>query len=459
MKRNGTRSLAAILAMAGLAAGCGGDSVQQPRLAQGATVPQGATALTAKDYYTVVQQIYVSYFGRPADVGGLQYWAERMLAANGPTTLTDLYAAYNTNAGVREIVNAFALSKESQDLYAGDNSAFIEAVYQNLFSRSADAGGKAYWADLIDRGILTRSAAAINLAAGARDTDTTIINNKTSAASTFTSTLTNGLRQSSYSGLTANQVVRTMLRTVTLSTNYSAGITSTVDTLVNTYRGAAKAEGAYEGTLKASTSTAFKALILENAEFWGMYGKQVNNTFYVDGFVQGKGSYGANNVFSATSLRDYGYTPAAQMSMTSVYGAGTTINGQVNSPMGTVTFSGTQDPDFTYQYDTATNYSVLGGQWSMKDSDDAPYAVTFYNDGTFYGISNACTFSGKLTPRASGKNVFDASATLGAKCDNPNAKVYGIALSYPIGGTNLRQLIMAGITSDATTGWVVFGSR
>lgn len=465
MRRNtagGYAAIGAILAMAGLAGGCGNGNAPATRQTQGAAAPPGvrmAAAPTSQDYYTVVQQIYVSYFGRPADAAGLQYWAERMLAANGPTTLADLYNAYNTNTQVRDIVNSFALSKESQDLYAGDNGAFIEAVYQNLFSRPADPAGKAYWAGLIDSGALTRSAAAINLAAGARDTDTTIINNKTSVASAFTSALSNGLKQSSYSGLSANEVVRTMLRGITLSASADASIGNTLASLVNNYRAAARAEGSYAGTLQPpAEDNAFRALILENGDFWGIYGQQAGDNFSASGLIQGKGAYGPNNTYTITSLVDYGSTPVISMSLSGAYGGGA-LNGQLSTPVGTVAFSGAQNPDADYQYEAAPNYAALVGPWVMKNTDNITYNINFNADGSLSGNASVCTFTGRIGPRASGKNVFDISATLGAQCPQPNATVNGIAIGNPVANSSQRQLIIAVVTADSSAGWVLFGTR
>jgi hypothetical protein len=51
----------------------------------------------------------------------------------------------------------------------------------------------------------------------------------------------------------------------------------------------AKAEGAYAGTLTGSASTGFQMLVLENDEYWALYGTSVGGTFGVAGFLQGNG--------------------------------------------------------------------------------------------------------------------------------------------------------------------------
>ena len=196
-----------------------------------ATVTQVAPALA--DYNDVVQQVYVGYFGRPADAGGLAYFEAQFLAAQAPPTVAGLSQAYNSNASVRALVDSFSNSAESAALYPGDNNTFILAIYQNLFNRVADDAGKSYWADLITRGLITRGNAAISIMAGARSTDATIIINKTLVASNFTTALDTAEKKAAYSGLVANVSVRTMLGTVTDTTNVMLFATTITTTLSN----------------------------------------------------------------------------------------------------------------------------------------------------------------------------------------------------------------------------------
>jgi hypothetical protein len=192
-----------------------------------------ATGQSLSDNNKVVQQIYVAYFGRPADVGGLAWHAGVLQAAGAPTDIVALANAYNTNAALKAEIDSFGTSAESAALYSGDNGQFIDALYRNLFGRAADAGGKAFWANAVDKGLMTRASAAIQLAAGAGSSDATIIANKTSAASTFTSLIATPAQQQGYSGLDAIAVVRTMLGTVGASTDMTA-FTSTIKTTIST---------------------------------------------------------------------------------------------------------------------------------------------------------------------------------------------------------------------------------
>jgi hypothetical protein len=182
----------------------------------------------AEDYFVVVQSIYVAYFGRPADPAGLAYWAEQYRAAGVPVDLIELSAAYNNYASVRTFVDAFANSQESNELYPGDNGTFVEAIYKNLFNRAADVAGKAYWVDLLNRGIITRAIAAVTLMASARSTDVTVIQNKLTVAKQFTERFQVQQNSSIYDGMAANAIVREMLAGITLETDV-AGVGPVID--------------------------------------------------------------------------------------------------------------------------------------------------------------------------------------------------------------------------------------
>ncbi len=106
---------------------------------------------SAASYDTVVQDLYVAYFGRPADYFGLQNFAAALQAADPAgalTTLPALEAAYGTNAAVTALINSFGTSAESVGLYGVVNSATTALLffaqrnsYNNLFNRNADVAG------------------------------------------------------------------------------------------------------------------------------------------------------------------------------------------------------------------------------------------------------------------------------------------------------------------------------
>ncbi len=248
-----------------LLAACGDpqqtQSIQQSAVRAG--VVSTAELPVAADYHDVVQRIYVGYFGRPADPGGLDFYAGVLLNAGAPTNIVDLGVAYNSNAQLKFVIDSFGTSDESKALYPGDNGQFIDAIYRNLFGREPDAGGKAFWSNALDLNYMTRASAAIQIMAGAAGSDVTIITNKTRAASGFTARIDTPIQQQAYSGLAANVVVRSMLGTVGEATDLAAFESTSWSTL-NTLTASIASAGGYDilPTAPAMNSVSAKAPVV-----------------------------------------------------------------------------------------------------------------------------------------------------------------------------------------------------
>jgi len=214
-----------ILACTIILASCGGNSSAPTPLTQSKQLQRGdKTQASASPYQDVVEQLYVAYYGRPADPAGLTYWEGALQAANAPTTIAGLNTAYSTPA-VKAIVDSFGNSAESQALYgSGNASGFIGAIYQNVLGRAPDNAGGTYWSGLVSSGSMTQAQAALAIlsAAAAEPTsssDEQIVANRLTVADYFTAQIAaQGLTQN-YSGMSANAQVRTMLATVTANTD------------------------------------------------------------------------------------------------------------------------------------------------------------------------------------------------------------------------------------------------
>ena len=218
-----------------LLSACGDTAAPPVQITQAAVRAANAPApLTAAAYHDVVQRFYVAYFGRPADVSGMDFWSGQYHSLGLPRTVGGFTDAYATNATVRQFVDAFGSSAESLALYPGDNSAFVDAVYRNLYNRIPDAVGKAFWVSALDRGIITRPVAAFNIMRGAQSTDITIIEKKVALAKAFTVALDTDARRDAYDGMTAAASARTMLGKVGLDTDAGAfdGVAATLAELL-----------------------------------------------------------------------------------------------------------------------------------------------------------------------------------------------------------------------------------
>ena len=142
------------------------------------------------DLSTQVQELYVAYFGRPADVTGLDYW-------------TGVAA---TQDGLAETVKAFAASAEYQAIVAGmDNRAVVDTVYEHLFGRHAEQAGVDYWAGMLDRQVITVSDVVTSIAGGAQGLDGIVFQAKVDTSKIFTDHLDQPYEMLAYSGAYANK--------------------------------------------------------------------------------------------------------------------------------------------------------------------------------------------------------------------------------------------------------------
>jgi len=142
------------------------------------------------DYTTQIEQLYVAYFDRPADVYGLAFWNNRL----------------NTGGSISEISNQFSTSAEYLATFAGlDLYQTVTRVYQNLFNRAPDTAGLVYWvtaltnhsvtiANVVE--VITNAA----LANPASEVDHVSIVSKVAAATAFTHALVTPEQIAAYSG-------------------------------------------------------------------------------------------------------------------------------------------------------------------------------------------------------------------------------------------------------------------
>jgi len=164
-------------------------------------------------YTNAVQQLYVAYFGRPADTAGLAYWEGVVTKANGSTAAVSA---------------AFAGSAEYKAAYANlDAQHVVAQVYQNLFGHTPDLPGLNFWSQALINGQMTVDNVVTQIAAGAQGSDLTAYNNKVAAATAFTGALDTTAEVLAYSGDAANAAAKTFIAGVTDDASLKAAIEPT----------------------------------------------------------------------------------------------------------------------------------------------------------------------------------------------------------------------------------------
>jgi hypothetical protein len=226
------RNTIVAVTIAALLAACSGNdssSASQPISSQSKQLLRSDKAV-ASDYQTVVQELYVAYFGRPADPTGLANFENALLGANAPTDIQSLSAAYATSPAIQSLINSFGASAESLKLYgSGNPTAFVTAIFQNVLGRTPQQSGLTYWANAISSGQLSQGDAALAIMAGALSNTTAqgvldgdLIENRLTVAGYFTAQVSGQNAVSDYAGATAATSARTMLNTVTAATDTTA---------------------------------------------------------------------------------------------------------------------------------------------------------------------------------------------------------------------------------------------
>ncbi|SFV26760.1 protein of unknown function [Devosia crocina] len=123
----------------------------------------------------LIAQLYIGYYNRAPEPEGLDYWVGRVEAGVSLSDIADSFAASP------EAIAAYpwlAMSNPS----AGSVGAFLEAVYQNLFNRSIDADGLAFYSNELLTGLRSPGEIIASIQANANtntnNTDGQILANK-----------------------------------------------------------------------------------------------------------------------------------------------------------------------------------------------------------------------------------------------------------------------------------------
>lgn len=199
------------------ACGGGGGGTPQAPLPNPVVVPP--VQIDSAAYAEVAQGLYVTYFGRPATPAELSALSNSLGAGLAPKSLAGLEKVYDANPEVRRLVDAFALTKEWNDQYAstgyiGDDFTFVRAVHNNLFNRDPEIQAWEKLAGSIKYGGVSRSKAALSIAASAKGVDAELVAFKVRTARSFTATLASTGISKTYASPVEFAMARGMLQDI-----------------------------------------------------------------------------------------------------------------------------------------------------------------------------------------------------------------------------------------------------
>ena len=216
-------------------------------------------------------------------------------------------------------------------------------------------------------------------------------------------------------------------------------------------------QGVYQGT--SSNGKTLNALVLEDGSFWNIYGIPSGSAISVQGVATGSSS--ASNGAFTIAFKDF-YAPGISPVSGTGSGAysGSNLLGTLTEDGVTGSFSLTAPLTTNYNYNTPASISSITGSWSGGLLDGASASVNILATGTVTGTSSlGCSFTGTISSRPSGKNVFNISLTFGAApCALPNQTASGVALTYPL-DNGKNQLVGGLITPSQTAAMAFFAVR
>lgn len=210
---------------------------------------------------------------------------------------------------------------------------------------------------------------------------------------------------------------------------------------------------AVEGFWSGSTTTGVgvNLAILENGETWGVYtsGGGIAGALYGNTTASGNTLSGSGSDFNipsrTTSSATYSgtFAPKSSISLTT---------------SGGVSFTGTYEAAYDQPASLAAVAGSFTGEGVSGSSPVQGVSVTISSSGAVTVPANlGCSASGLITPRASGKNVFNVSVTFsGSTCALGNgATATGMAYYDSVD----QGLVVLALNSAKTDGFIYIGSK
>ena len=207
-------------------------------------------------------------------------------------------------------------------------------------------------------------------------------------------------------------------------------------------------EGLYQGT--TSNGQNVFALILENGETWGFY---TDSAFALGGVIYGTV---ANSGGTLTGNGFDYYVPTRTLTPGSIIGTFVP-----RSSLTAVTASGTRfTGTYNAYYDVPATAAAVAGTYTGSavtgGTTSGVVTATITAAGAVTARGDFCSAAGSITPRSSGKNVYNVSLTFsGSGCALANTSTTGIAY-YDAAGQRVYSIAL---NVGRTDGFMFSGTK
>lgn len=211
----------------------------------------------------------------------------------------------------------------------------------------------------------------------------------------------------------------------------------------------ASAEGFWSGT----TSTGYSAnvVILENGETWGYY----TSGGYLYGALYGNTSTNGNTLSGSGADFNLPYRTVTPGSYTGTVTEKSSIS--LRTSQG-ASFTGTYGSTYLQPASLTALAGVFKGQALSGTTAPQTVSVTITALGQLIVPSSlGCSAAGSVTPRPTGKNIFNLSLTFsGSTCALGNGGMASGILYYDISN---KQILAMGMNPAKSDGFIAFGVK
>jgi len=129
-------------------------------------------------FENTVLRAYISYYGRPADAGGLAFWSEELESEGGD---------------LDSIIQGFGSSSEYNTRFGSLGfDDLVNNLFQQLFGRNADPAGLDFYVGALESGERTLGSIALDVMYGALNEDRLVVENRLSVSQYYLDGLESG---------------------------------------------------------------------------------------------------------------------------------------------------------------------------------------------------------------------------------------------------------------------------
>lgn len=218
-------------------------------------------------------------------------------------------------------------------------------------------------------------------------------------------------------------------------------------------------QGGYSAV--ANNGTSGSAVILEDGSVWSIGGVESGGVLLIHSLIQGTVNLsGASATSNNLRVYDFESRTTTEAAFSGTLASSGVISGSVTaSGTNPVSVALTPAASADFDYDMPATLSAIAGTWTGGFSTDDSGSISISSGGTISSVTDiGCTITGSVTPRPSGKNVYNVSVAFGpAPCALPNGSATGIAVI--IGSGDEERLTVGVTTADRSLGAAFVGSR